>query len=42
MEDVCREFGALFTVDEIMCGMGRCGQLHAWRGEKIHTLALYL
>jgi len=36
MEDVCREYGALFIVDEIMCGMGRCGQLHAWQGEKVH------
>jgi adenosylmethionine-8-amino-7-oxononanoate aminotransferase len=35
MEEVCRDFGALFIVDEIMCGFGRCGKLHAWEGENV-------
>jgi adenosylmethionine-8-amino-7-oxononanoate aminotransferase len=31
MKAVCTEYGALFILDEIMCGMGRCGKLHAWQ-----------
>lgn len=29
MRDVCHKHGALFILDEIMCGMGRTGTLHA-------------
>lgn len=35
MKRVCRKYGALFILDEIMSGMGRCGTLHAWQGEHI-------
>lgn len=35
MRDVCHRHGALFILDEIMCGMGRTGHLHAWQGEGI-------
>lgn len=35
MKAVCEKFGALFICDEIMCGMGRCGTLHAWEEEGI-------
>lgn len=27
---ICRKYGALFVLDEVMSGMGRCGSLHAW------------
>lgn len=27
---ICEKFGALFVLDEVMSGMGRCGSLHAW------------
>ncbi|KAL2127919.1 hypothetical protein VTI74DRAFT_9982 [Chaetomium olivicolor] len=30
---VCRKHGALLILDEVMCGMGRTGVLHAWQGE---------
>ncbi|KAI9449971.1 PLP-dependent transferase [Lactarius psammicola] len=30
MKSVCRKYGALFILDEIMCGMGRMGVTHAW------------
>lgn len=33
MKAVCRKYGALFILDEIMCGMGRSGTLHAWQAE---------
>ncbi|KAJ5490755.1 Aminotransferase [Penicillium diatomitis] len=32
---VCEKYGALLILDEIMCGMGRCGTLHAWEQEGI-------
>ncbi|OBT85172.1 hypothetical protein VE02_05612 [Pseudogymnoascus sp. 03VT05] len=32
MKAVCRKYGALFILDETMCGMGRSGNLHAWQG----------
>ncbi|CDR45430.1 CYFA0S18e01640g1_1 [Cyberlindnera fabianii] len=28
--DICHKYGALFYLDEVMCGMGRMGSLHAW------------
>jgi len=31
MEKVCRHHGALLIFDEVMCGMGRTGTLHAWQ-----------
>jgi adenosylmethionine-8-amino-7-oxononanoate aminotransferase len=33
MKVVCVKYGALFILDEIMSGMGRCGTLHAWQAE---------
>ncbi|KUI52547.1 hypothetical protein VP1G_10474 [Cytospora mali] len=35
MRDVCHKHGALFILDEIMCGMGRTGTLHAWQAEDV-------
>ena len=35
MKAVCQKYGALFLLDEIMCGMGRCGTLHAWEQEGV-------
>jgi len=35
MRDVCHKYGALFILDEVMCGMGRSGTLHAWQGEDV-------
>lgn len=35
MRDVCHKHGALFILDEVMSGMGRCGTLHAWQNEGI-------
>ncbi|KAL5344934.1 hypothetical protein ACLOAV_009887 [Pseudogymnoascus australis] len=35
MKTVCRKYGALFILDETMCGMGRSGDLHAWQGEHV-------
>ena len=35
MKAVCKKYGALFILDEIMCGMGRCGTLHAWEQEDV-------
>ena len=35
MKAVCDRYGALFILDEIMSGMGRCGTLHAWEQEKV-------
>lgn len=29
--DICHKYGALFYLDEVMCGMGRMGTLHAWQ-----------
>ncbi|KAJ5646847.1 Pyridoxal phosphate-dependent transferasemajor regionsubdomain 2 [Penicillium lividum] len=34
MRDVCRKHGALFMLDEVMCGMGRTGSIFAWEQEK--------
>jgi len=33
MKEVCHKYGALFIVDEVMCGIGRTGTLHAWQKE---------
>ncbi len=33
MKAICTKYGALFILDEIMCGMGRSGTVHAWQGE---------
>ncbi|KAK6585521.1 hypothetical protein PZA11_002248 [Diplocarpon coronariae] len=35
MRDVCHRHGALFILDEVMSGMGRCGTLHAWQDEDV-------
>ncbi|KAJ5100056.1 hypothetical protein N7532_007057 [Penicillium argentinense] len=35
MKAVCEKYGALFILDEIMSGMGRCGTLHAWEQEGV-------
>ncbi|KAL2839140.1 pyridoxal phosphate-dependent transferase [Aspergillus pseudodeflectus] len=35
MKSVCEKYGALFILDEVMSGMGRCGSLHAWEQEGI-------
>ncbi|KAE8147477.1 pyridoxal phosphate-dependent transferase [Aspergillus avenaceus] len=35
MKAVCERHGALFILDEVMSGMGRCGTLHAWEQEDV-------
>lgn len=35
MKAICEKHGALFILDEIMSGMGRCGTLHAWEQEDV-------
>lgn len=33
MQNVCHKYGVHFIVDEVMCGMGRTGTMHAWQAE---------
>ena len=35
MKSVCERYGALLILDEVMCGMGRCGTIHAWMEEGV-------
>ncbi|KAL8935785.1 MAG: hypothetical protein Q9216_005254 [Gyalolechia sp. 2 TL-2023] len=35
MRKVCDKYGVLLVLDEIMCGNGRCGSMHAWQAEGI-------
>ncbi|ORY26780.1 adenosylmethionine-8-amino-7-oxononanoate aminotransferase [Naematelia encephala] len=35
MKEVCEKHGALLVLDEIMCGMGRTGKMHAWQWEGV-------
>lgn len=35
MKAVCDKYGALLIFDEVMCGMGRSGTLHAWQQEGV-------
>ncbi|KAK6342887.1 hypothetical protein TWF718_008268 [Orbilia javanica] len=35
MKAICAKYGALLILDEVMCGMGRTGTLHAWEQESI-------
>ncbi|CAF0914223.1 unnamed protein product [Rotaria sordida] len=37
MREVCDRHGALFVLDEIMCGMGRTGKMHAWQWEDLSS-----
>ena len=32
---VCDRYGALLILDEVMCGMGRTGTMHAWEQEAV-------
>ncbi|KAI9730271.1 MAG: hypothetical protein M1834_006035 [Cirrosporium novae-zelandiae] len=35
MKSVCDKYGALLIFDEVMCGLGRTGTLHAWEQDDI-------
>jgi adenosylmethionine-8-amino-7-oxononanoate aminotransferase len=32
---LCQKYGALLILDEVMCGMGRTGTMHAWEQEDV-------
>lgn len=35
MRDICHKYDVLFILDEVMCGIGRTGSLHAWQTENV-------
>lgn len=35
MREVCDRHGALLILDEVMCGIGRSGKMHAWQWENL-------
>jgi adenosylmethionine-8-amino-7-oxononanoate aminotransferase len=35
VRQVCDRYGALLILDEVMCGMGRTGSMHAWEQEGV-------
>jgi adenosylmethionine-8-amino-7-oxononanoate aminotransferase len=35
VKKVCVKYGVLLALDEVMCGMGRTGYLHAWQEENV-------
>lgn len=35
MREVCDQYGILLIFDEVMCGMGRTGWLHAWQKDNV-------
>ncbi|KAF7188183.1 putative aminotransferase [Pseudocercospora fuligena] len=35
VREICDKYGTLLVLDEVMCGMGRTGTMHAWQQEGI-------
>lgn len=35
MQQVCRVYGVLFILDEVMCGLGRTGEMHAYKKHNV-------
>ena len=35
VRNICDKYGALLILDEVMCGIGRTGSMHAWQQEGI-------
>jgi adenosylmethionine-8-amino-7-oxononanoate aminotransferase len=35
VREVCDKYGVLLILDEVMCGMGKVGEMHAWMTEGI-------
>jgi len=35
VREICDRYGALLILDEVMCGMGRTGTMHAWEQEGV-------